>query len=827
MQKKMVCEENGIFCFAKILRGENIMKHSKKLFAAGLAATMAVNAVCLSNLFSGVAADTVKYEFENGTISGTSMGVEEDASASGGQYVFMKDAGETLSVTVNVEEAGMYDLNICYKADSNKTQKLKVNGVSQSDVTFPATSSFTEIKATSVQLAAGENTIEMESFWGWTQFDYMTVTTKTFTELKSSNALCDPKATKEAQSLMTYLSSVYGKGMISGQQEFYGVSRDDEFNFIEDLSGELPAIRGFDFGETCPLYAWDAGTADRMIDWVNNKGGIATASWHINVPKTMADYTVGSTVAWDQTTYSEKTDFVTANVMVEGTKEYEFFLLAVDNLATQLKKAQDANVPILFRPFHEAEGNGGADGSGSWFWWSKEGADVYVELYQYLYKLLTEEYDLHNLIWEFNSYTYSDESKYFYPGDNYVDLVGYDKYNAKNWNTGAVAPNESAISGIFYDLVDMYDNNKMIAMMENDTVPSLENIQTEHAYWLYFMPWYGEHLMDSNYNNPDTLKELYQSEWVITLDELPDDLYTNTTPGETTTTLPGQTTTTTTKRTTTTTTTTQVEDAIMATVKKSGTDYKISFDRERGDKVYLVLDADKSVTYANGCAGISVTVDGTDYWASYQWEITKSGEVMVDLSGTPFEVSYNNGADKVKDEALIAKVVAEVQKQKEALVQVWWANNDDGSSVDTTNVVLTAAYILDNGGSETTTTTEDTTTTTEETTTTVTTVDTVETTTPETTTTEDTTETTTTTNGGDVVSYGDVNLDGKVDLTDAITMNKYMAGVIAELTPVQFANANCDISDGTDNVDEHDAVALTNFVIMIEKSLPVNNPSTN
>ncbi|MDY2509491.1 MAG: glycosyl hydrolase [Ruminococcus callidus] len=802
------------------------MKHSKKLFAAGLAATMAVNAVCLSNLFSGVAADAVKYEFENGTISGTSMGVEEDASASGGQYVFMKNAGETLSVTVNVEEAGMYDLNICYKADSNKTQKLKVNGVSQSDVTFPATSSFTEIKATSVQLAAGENTIEMESFWGWTQFDYMTVTTKTFTELKSSNALCDPKATKEAQSLMTYLSSVYGKGMISGQQEFYGVSRDDEFNFIEDLSGELPAIRGFDFGDTCPLYAWEDGATDRMIDWVNNKGGIATASWHINVPKTMANYTVGSTMAWDQTTYSEKTDFVTANVMVEGTKEHEFFLIAVDNLATQLKKAQDANVPILFRPFHEAEGNGGADGSGSWFWWSKEGADVYVELYQYLYKLLTEEYDLHNLIWEFNSYTYSDESKYFYPGDNYVDLVGYDKYNAKNWNTGAVAPNESAISGIFYDLVDMYDNNKMIAMMENDTVPSLENIQTEHAYWLYFMPWYGEHLMDSNYNNPDTLKELYQSEWVITLDELPDDLYTNTTPGETTTTLPGQTTTTTTKRTTTTTTTTQVENAIMATIKKDGENFKISFSTAMGDKVYLVLDVDESVTKANGCLGISVTVDGTDYWVSYKWEITKSDEVIVDLSGEPFNVVLGGSNEAVTDQDVIAKVVEAAQEQKNAEVQMWWASDSTGT-IDTTNVALTAAYIPDNGGSETTTTTEDTTTTTEETTTTVTTVDTVETTTPETTTTEDTTETTTTTNGGDVVSYGDVNLDGKVDLIDAITMNKYMAGVIAELTPAQFANANCDISDGTDTVNEDDATALTNFVIMIEKSLPVNNPSTN
>lgn len=90
-----------------------------------------------------------------------------------------------------------------------------------------------------------------------------------------------------------------------------------------------------------------------------------------------------------------------------------------------------------------------------------------------------------------------------------------------------------------------------------------------------------------------------------------------------------------------------------------------------------------------------------------------------------------------------------------------------------------------------------------------------------------TTTTTITTTKPSNVIYGDVNLDGKVDLTDAITMNKYMAGVITELTPVQFANANCDISDGTDNVNEDDAAALTNFVIMLEEALPVNNASTN
>lgn len=91
---------------------------------------------------------------------------------------------------------------------------------------------------------------------------------------------------------MKFLSDTYGNYIISGQQEYYGTSREDEFNYIKDKTGKLPAIKGFDFGETCPLYYWDAQAAERAIDWVNNKGGIATASWHINVPVTMSEYTL-------------------------------------------------------------------------------------------------------------------------------------------------------------------------------------------------------------------------------------------------------------------------------------------------------------------------------------------------------------------------------------------------------------------------------------------------------------------------------------------------------------------------------------------------------
>ncbi len=472
-----------------------------------------------------VNAESVRVEFEDGEYSSSSSADSLIKGYSGSGYVDMKEG--SVSVEVNVDKTDVYNIIIGYCLPSDrgsKIQNLVVNGVTQSQINFAPSDTFKELTVANIKLNEGKNIIKIEKSWGWTLLDYLEVSTAVLPEISASDKLCDSKATAEAKSLMSYLVSVYGKNIISGQQEYYGQSREDEFEYIYELSGEYPAIRGFDFSDFCPLYAWDDGVSGRIIDWVE-KGGIATASWHINVPVTMADYTLGSTMPFEKTTYSEKTDFVTANVVKEGTVEHDYFLLCVENLANELLKLQDANVPLIFRPFHEAEGNGGVNGEGAWFWWAKEGAEVYKELYIYLYDLLTNEYGLHNLIWEFNSYTY-DKSYQWYPGAEYVDIIGYDKYNATNWTTGTVAPNESAIASTFYSLVGMYgDDGKPIAMSENDTIPKLENLVTEKAAWLYFCPWYGDHLMNTNYNNPDTVTELYKSDYVITLDELPKDLY--------------------------------------------------------------------------------------------------------------------------------------------------------------------------------------------------------------------------------------------------------------------------------------------------------------
>lgn len=201
-------------------------------------------------------------------------------------------------------------------------------------------------------------------------------------------------------------------------------------------------------------------------------------------------------VDWTACTYKpDETDFDTTQAVIEGTKENEYFKLAIADLAEQLLRVQEAGVPIIFRPLHEAEGNSNIDGSGSWFWWGKGGAEVYKQLWQLLYTTLTEEYGVHNLIWEYNSYDYST-SPSWYPGMEWGGIVGYDKYNCiynrHDGKPSGSGPNEDAISSTFYTLVDLTNGKKLVSMPENDTVPSLDNIMVEQAYWLYFCIWYDK-----------------------------------------------------------------------------------------------------------------------------------------------------------------------------------------------------------------------------------------------------------------------------------------------------------------------------------------------
>lgn len=117
-----------------------------------------------------------------------------------------------------------------------------------------------------------------------------------------------------------------------------------KFNYIHDTTGKYPAIRGFDYLNCNPLYGSEDGTTDRIIQWVNDNPysenqGIATASWHITVPKNFSSYNIGDKVDWANATYVPKeTDFEPSKILVEGSKEREYYMLCLKGLAAELQK---------------------------------------------------------------------------------------------------------------------------------------------------------------------------------------------------------------------------------------------------------------------------------------------------------------------------------------------------------------------------------------------------------------------------------------------------------------------------------------------------------
>ena len=564
------------------------------------------------------AADVMKYEFEEGKTSGGKIysdgtnGVKmgdfpEDTDLSGFSgkgFSYLDQKGTTVSVEVDVPEAGLYEMSISYCEPSDprkKVQYLQVNGTNQGEVTFPYTPKFKETSGGVVNLKKGKNTIEFAAYWGYTFFDYLTLrpADDKLKNLSPAKELSNPNASDSAKRLYKYLCDQYGNHILAGQQEYCGdhnynlwnspdvfiKDNEAEFEYIKEKTGKQPAIRGIDFLAYNTSSDWRDHAPERAIEWTNKYHGIATVTWHWNVP---SDEEGNGVAFYVKSASAQYTTFSISKALEEGTWENKKLLEDLDLLAGEMKKLKDADVPILWRPLHEAEG--------AWFWWGAEGPEPCKELYRLMYDKFTNEYGLDNLIWVWTGST-SPAASEWYPGDDVVDIVGYDKYNAVDGK-----PNLSSIASTFYSLVQSTNGEKMVAMTENDSIPSLESLTEDKAAWLYFCPWYMNYLTSEDNNPVDNLKEIYTSDYCITLDELPD-LKTypldGSAPAVTTTKKPASTTTTSKSASTTTT-----------TVKTTATTGSAT---EKSDILWGDANLDNNVTVADAVAILQSVANADKY----------------------------------------------------------------------------------------------------------------------------------------------------------------------------------------------------------------------
>lgn len=123
-------------------------------------------------------------------------------------------------------------------------------------------------------------------------------------------------------------------------------------------------IQGFDmqnYSPHNPWYGWkpaDDGTIDKAISWYfsTNKKGIISFQWHWFSPMGGQERT--------STFYTNNTNFNLSKAIVSGTDENLATLRDIDAIAVQLKRLQSQNIPVLWRPLHEA--------GGKWFWWGSK-----------------------------------------------------------------------------------------------------------------------------------------------------------------------------------------------------------------------------------------------------------------------------------------------------------------------------------------------------------------------------------------------------------------------------------------------------------------------
>lgn len=274
------------------------------------------------------------------------------------------------------------------------------------------------------------------------------------------NALpADKKATKETVNLYRNLKQNLSKGIMFGHQDdyAYGVSWKYEAgrSDIKDITGDYPAVMGCEIGRieldwNKDLDGVPFDSTRSYIQQAYERGTVITMSWHLNNP-------YNGKTAWEPDSATVK------SILTEGkTKElYKTWLDKVAAYLQSLKGRNGESIPVIFRPFHEL--------NGSWFWWGRKHCtpDELKQLYQFTEQYLRDVKGVHNLLYAYNTDRFDTKEEFMerYPGDDWVDVIGFDIYQK-----GDVAANAAFIHNLDTSLTVIEkiadEHNKIPALTE-------------------------------------------------------------------------------------------------------------------------------------------------------------------------------------------------------------------------------------------------------------------------------------------------------------------------------------------------------------------------
>lgn len=301
-------------------------------------------------------------------------------------------------------------------------------------------------------------------------------------------------ATPEARKLLNFLYDNKGKSIITGQHN-YNHELNTYSESAKSMTGKYPALWGTDF-------IWNGlnDPGQQIVDEAIKKwkdGYLVTLMWHEGRPTDNPPY------GWKESIQGKLTDAEWKELTTPNTVLNNKWLYHIDKIASYLKQLRDAHVPVLWRPYHEM--------NGVWFWWGdKRGEDGIIKLWKMMYDRFTNYHHLNNLLWVWGANGLRDIPKdeayhysYYYPGANYVDILGADIYHFDYEQSD------------YNELVNLA-NGKLIALTEVGELPKSEILQAQPK-WAWFMVWTSWLSTD---NPPGRVKEVYTLPQTLSHDDV-------------------------------------------------------------------------------------------------------------------------------------------------------------------------------------------------------------------------------------------------------------------------------------------------------------------
>lgn len=454
------------------------------------------------------------YQAESGSLTGKAKTGNKRKGYKGEGYVTgLYTENDSWELTFELTDSQYYNITIAAATDNPLKNTASVNGETIGEFLTSGSGKFETVTFENIYMEKGYAKISIPPIKDRIDIDYVKIEASdeiSKLDLSIKNAsLVNKNADYRTRAVYKYICDNFGRKVILGQHDTVGSLT--ESSKIYEVTGKYPAIR---FGDLMPFTQDSTVLGENEIElakgWAAD-GGIVSYMWHWTDPMGSGEY------------YSDKTDFdITKAVTKEDialkpieeikklhddgkiSDECLAVIEDIDKISEKLGELQEAGVPILWRPLHEA--------SNGYFWWGKD-ADAYKWLWKLLYQRQTNYHKLNNLIW-----VWSAQNASWYVGDNLCDILSVDIYDQGNYS--------GQINRLLF--LHKLSAGKPVAVSECGNFPRIQNIADEKATWSYIGQWGGNFLLNEDgsvneeYNTSDSLIEMYNNNLTVTKDKLPD-----------------------------------------------------------------------------------------------------------------------------------------------------------------------------------------------------------------------------------------------------------------------------------------------------------------